>query len=35
MTLAAAISSRLNRLGDPERARLLQRYFKTGPGGMG
>lgn len=32
MTVAAAISARLQLLGDPERARLLQRYFKTGPG---
>jgi len=29
---AAAISARLQQLADPERARLLQRYFKTGPG---
>jgi 3-methyladenine DNA glycosylase AlkD len=26
------ISARLRQLGDPERARLLQRFFKTGPG---
>lgn len=32
MTAAAAISARLQLLADPERARLLQRYFKTGPG---
>jgi len=32
MTAAALISARLQGLGDPERARLLQRYFKTGPG---
>jgi 3-methyladenine DNA glycosylase AlkD len=30
--IAAEISARLRKLGDPERARLLQRYFKTGPG---
>lgn len=32
MTVAAEISDRLKALGDPERARLLQRYFKTGQG---
>lgn len=32
MIVAAEISARLRGLGDPERARLLQRYFKTGPG---
>jgi 3-methyladenine DNA glycosylase AlkD len=32
MTVAAEISARLKALGDPERARRLQRYFKTGPG---
>jgi 3-methyladenine DNA glycosylase AlkD len=32
MTVAAEVSARLQRLGDPERARLQQRYFKTGPG---
>ena len=32
MTVAAAISARLQLLADPERARLLQRYFKTGLG---
>jgi 3-methyladenine DNA glycosylase AlkD len=30
--VAAEISARLRQLGDPERARLLQRFFKTGPG---
>jgi 3-methyladenine DNA glycosylase AlkD len=30
--LAVEISARLRQLGDPERARLLQRFFKTGPG---
>jgi hypothetical protein len=29
---AAEISARLRQLGDPERACLLQRFFKTGPG---
>jgi len=31
-SVAAEISARLRQLGDPERARLLQRFFKTGPG---
>ena len=30
--IAVEISARLRQLGDPERARLLQRFFKTGPG---
>jgi len=30
--VAVEISARLRRLGDPERALLLQRFFKTGPG---
>lgn len=32
MTAAAEISARLQLLGNPEKARLLQRYFKTAPG---
>jgi 3-methyladenine DNA glycosylase AlkD len=32
VTAAATISARLQQLGNPERARLLQRYFKTAPG---
>jgi len=30
--VAIEISTRLRRLGDPEKARFLQRFFKTGPG---
>jgi 3-methyladenine DNA glycosylase AlkD len=30
--VAVEISARLRQLGNPERARLLQRFFKTGPG---
>jgi 3-methyladenine DNA glycosylase AlkD len=30
--VAVEISARLRQLGDPEKARLLQRFFKTGPG---
>lgn len=30
--VTAEISARLRQQGDPERARLLQRFFKTGPG---
>ena len=30
--IAAEIQARLQQLGNEERARLLQRYFKTGPG---
>jgi 3-methyladenine DNA glycosylase AlkD len=30
--VADEISARLRRLGDPEKARFLQRFFKTGPG---
>jgi 3-methyladenine DNA glycosylase AlkD len=30
--IAAEISSRLRQLGDPDKALLLQRFFKTGPG---
>lgn len=32
MTVAAEISARLQLLGNPEKARLMQRYFKTAPG---
>ena len=32
MTVAAEISARLQLLGNREKARLLQRYFKTAPG---
>jgi 3-methyladenine DNA glycosylase AlkD len=30
--VAVEISARLRQLGDPKKARLLQRFFKTGPG---
>jgi 3-methyladenine DNA glycosylase AlkD len=30
--IAVEISARLRQLGDPEKARFLQRFFKTGPG---
>jgi len=30
--VAVEISDRLRQLGDPEKARFLQRFFKTGPG---
>jgi len=30
--IAVEISARLRRLGDPEKARFLQGFFKTGPG---
>lgn len=32
---AAAVRKRLRELGDPESARFLQRFFKTGPGQYG
>jgi len=32
---AGAVQERLHALGDPHQARLLQRYFKTGPGEYG
>jgi 3-methyladenine DNA glycosylase AlkD len=32
---AAGVRREIRKLGDPERARLLQRFFKTGPGEYG
>jgi 3-methyladenine DNA glycosylase AlkD len=35
MGSAAGVRAEIRKLGDPERARLLQRFFKTGPGEYG
>ncbi len=34
-TSAAQVLAELERLGDPERASLARRYFRTGPGEYG